>query len=214
MNQVKILFFLGEEVVFENDSSFIHLKGVKNDYLSASYKQYHGLKYIYENYDTEFILVIGTDTYVNVPKTLQLLSNFDHNKSLIIGGYSDMRIVNFKWVEFFDGGCGIFISKEFLKVIYPMINDVDKFMENWIYITSLNKDIDLKEACDVSIACLAKDINADFIKVSGINNIHHFKCDFEMIKKLNPVFTCANLSSEQFQEYTKLLKENNYFLNE
>ena len=212
-NEVKILFFLGEEVVFENDN-FIHLKGVKNDYLSASYKQYYGLKYIYENYDTEFILIIDTDTYINIPKILKLLSNFDYNKSLMIGGYNDMRIVNFNWVQFFDGGCGIFISKEFLKVIYPMIKDVDKFMENWIYICSLNKNIDLKNACDVSIACLAKDINADFIQVSGINNIQHFKSDFEVIKKTNPVFTCGNLSLEQFDEYTELLKENNYFLHE
>lgn len=212
-NDVKILFFLGEEVILD-DHNFIHLKGVKNDYLSASYKQYYGLKYIYENYDAEFIIAVGTDTYINIPKTLELLSKFDHNKSLYIGGYNDMRIVNFQWVEFFDGNGGVIITKEFLKTIYPIIKDVDKFMEDWIYICSLNKNIDLKCGCDVSIACLARDLKATYVKVEGINNIHHFKCDFEVIKNLNPVYTCANLTLEQFNEYKELLKENNYFLNE
>ena len=45
-----LLFFLGEEGPFTGDE-YIHLENVENDYLSASYKQYGGLKYIYENYN-------------------------------------------------------------------------------------------------------------------------------------------------------------------
>ena len=71
---IKILYFLGEEKVTGfNDTDcikYINLDGVKNDYLSASYKQFLGMKYIYENYKTKFIISIGTDTYLNIPKLL------------------------------------------------------------------------------------------------------------------------------------------------
>ena len=69
---IKVLYFLGEEKIHGfNDTDcikYINLFGVKNDYLSASYKQFLGMKYIYENYKTKFIICLGTDTYLNIPK--------------------------------------------------------------------------------------------------------------------------------------------------
>ena len=59
----KILFFLGEKGPLHDDDC-IHLENVENDYLSASYKQYGGLKYIYENYNFNYIFICGTDTFV------------------------------------------------------------------------------------------------------------------------------------------------------
>ena len=49
-DKIKILYFLGENKC--NDyhcDNFIYLKNVSDDYMSASYKQHLGLKYIYEN---------------------------------------------------------------------------------------------------------------------------------------------------------------------
>ena len=51
---VKILFFLGEEKTQNftdtDNCKYINLEGVKNDYMSASYKQFLGMKHVYENY--------------------------------------------------------------------------------------------------------------------------------------------------------------------
>ena len=48
-NLYKLLFFLGVEGDIQ-DPDCIHLENVNNDYLSAGFKQYGGLKYIYENF--------------------------------------------------------------------------------------------------------------------------------------------------------------------
>ena len=44
---IRYLFFLGEEETDYKDDKYIYLKGVKNDYLSSTYKHWHGYKYIY-----------------------------------------------------------------------------------------------------------------------------------------------------------------------
>jgi hypothetical protein len=46
--KVKLLFFMGEEKTTDEfvGDEFVYLPGVSNDYLSASYKQYLGLKLI------------------------------------------------------------------------------------------------------------------------------------------------------------------------
>jgi predicted nucleotide-binding protein (sugar kinase/HSP70/actin superfamily) len=65
---IKLIYFLGEEKTDLIGEQYVNLTNVKNDYLSASYKQNLGLKYIYENLKTKFIMCIGTDTYVNIKK--------------------------------------------------------------------------------------------------------------------------------------------------
>ena len=61
-NNIKILFFLGEEKVDEFSSEeYIYLPSVQNDYISASYKQNLGLKYIFDNHkDFDFELFENT----------------------------------------------------------------------------------------------------------------------------------------------------------
>jgi len=211
-NEVKFLYFLGEEVVLENDSSYIHLKGVKNDYLSASYKQYHGLKYIYENYDAEFIIAIGTDSYINIPKLLKLLSNYDCKKPLYIGGHGDTRHINDKKIYFHSGNGGFIISKEFLKQIYPYIKDTNNFMDKWFDICKNYQE--LISACDVSIAYLANELNADSINIEGFYNCNYFghPCCYNK-HQAKDVYCCGYMEKNECYQFYNLLKENNYFLN-
>ena len=72
----KILYFLGEQKILDGEK-FIHLPGVGDDYLSATYKQWYGLKYIFEKYKSKFTIFIGTDTYVNIPKCLDLIKKYE-----------------------------------------------------------------------------------------------------------------------------------------
>ena len=90
---VKIIYFLGEEMTDYHEDNFVYLPGVSNDYLSASHKQYLGIKYIHEHYDTKYVLSCGTDTFVNLPKLVLYLKQFNPEDSLYIGGYGDTRII-------------------------------------------------------------------------------------------------------------------------
>jgi len=63
---IKVLFMFGEEKTDLIDDKYVYLKNVKNDYESASHKQNLGLKYIYDNYNVDYVLTCGTDTYINI----------------------------------------------------------------------------------------------------------------------------------------------------
>ena len=66
-SNIKLLYYLGGERTDEfSDSRYIYLPNITNDYLSASYKQFLGLKQVYENFNTKFIICCGTDTYLNI----------------------------------------------------------------------------------------------------------------------------------------------------
>ena len=150
-NNVKLLYFLGEET---NDKSFIennyiHLKGVKDDYLSESYKQYLGLKYIYENYKPNFIFICNKDTYVNIPKLLNYLNKFNYNDTLYIGRNGDVRIINNKNIYYHYGETGFIISYMSLKKIYPFCENI---MEDWLDLCKKNNLDRLKEEYDVSLS--------------------------------------------------------------
>lgn len=78
---MKLLYFLGEQPVDDmiDDTKYIYLKGVGDDYNSAAYKQTYGLQYIYENYDAEFVHCCGTDTFINIEKFSKYINDIKIN---------------------------------------------------------------------------------------------------------------------------------------
>ena len=96
--QIPVYFFLGEEKVigldypgtFRYPHRLIYMPGILNDYLSASYKQNLGIKYIMDNNpDIDFVYVCGTDTYLNIDALVKFLAFFDSTQRLCIGGHSN-----------------------------------------------------------------------------------------------------------------------------
>ena len=71
-NNILVLFFLGEEKILSG-YQYIHLPGIKNDYLSASYKQNLGVKYIHDNFEYKYILFCGSDTFLCIHNLLNFL---------------------------------------------------------------------------------------------------------------------------------------------
>lgn len=238
---VKLLYFLGEKK--NNDSfigdNYIHLPGVSDDYSSASYKQYQGLKYIHENFKYKFVFCCGTDTYVNIPKMNILIKLFDYNENLYIGGDIGWRVINGVTYYFFFGGGGFILTKKCLSLLYPLLPNI---MEKWSEICIHNKTefepneehyktakhlIICKEhinSCDVSISY--------FLQQSGINTclIHlqklFYYCNYKgftydanfPIYEIKPVYTdhivtCHLMSIQDCYDFTKLLIENSYYMN-
>ena len=129
-NGIKILFFLGEEKTdLIDENKYIYLKDVKNDYNSAAYKQNLGLKYIYENYNADFIFTCGTDTYINIENLLSYISQFDKNQNLYIGGHGDYRILGDENIYFHSGGPGFILSNSVLSKIYPELYNIQNQWE-------------------------------------------------------------------------------------
>ena len=144
---------VGEQKIHGFDDTdcitYINLPGVKDDYLSASYKQFLGMKYIYENYKTKFIICCGTDTYLNIPKLLLYINTFDYNDCLYIGGHGCNRQIGGKNYYFHSGGPGFIITYNCLKKIYNLL---DNLMEKWINICNIDKMQRRIPSCDVAIS--------------------------------------------------------------
>jgi len=122
-DNIKLLFFLGEEKTDLIGDNYVNLKGVKNDYLSASYKQFLGLKYIYEMYNPNFVFCCGTDTYINIDKLVNYIINFNFNpnSNLYIGGHGDFRQIGDKNIYFHSGGAGFLLTNGCLDKLYPIL---------------------------------------------------------------------------------------------
>jgi hypothetical protein len=221
-HNIKLLFFLGEEVNELIGENYIHLPNVKNDYLSASYKQFLGLKYIYEKYNAKFVLCCGTDTYINIKKLMLFISNLNESDNLYIGGHGSEREICKKKIYFHSGGPGFILTNGCLKKLYPLL---DNITDNWIKICSENNTNELIPACDVAIAFFLQlpELETTIIKIddySFINCNHRgmincyeyaYPCCGNLIS-MNKIISCHSMSLQDFDEFTHILIENNYFL--
>lgn len=208
---IRILYFLGEEKVLEGPD-YIHLPGVGNDYFSASLKQFEGLKYIHDNFNTKYIMFIGTDTYPNIKKLINFCFNFNPDANLYIGGHGDIRNID-KPIYFHSGGPGFILTKGCLTKLYPLI---DSGFKEYIDICNKLELTYLIPACDVAIAHILKkpEINSDVICNENFKHCNYKQtadgCGCNKVK-ISDLISCHNNTLNDFDEYTKILNENNHF---
>lgn len=209
---VKLLYFLGEEKAdgFESEE-YVYLPGVKNDYLSASYKQFLGLKYIKENYNAEYILCCGTDTYINIPKLLLFINKFNHNENLYIGGHGCHRQIGDETYYFHSGGPGFIITKICLDKLYPLLINI---MNDWIQVCEKNNVLELIPSCDVAISYyLQRDVKVKIIKEDSFISCNYMgiPCHKDCID-MSKIVSCHSMSIDDFNNFTTILEVNNYFI--
>jgi hypothetical protein len=214
---VKLLYFLGEEkrIGFRdtNTIKYINLKGVKNDYASASYKQFLGLHYVYEMYNAKFIFCAGTDTYINIPKMMAYLTHFSPKEELFIGGDGDYRQIGTMNCYFHAGGAGFIITQPCLEKLYPLLTTI---MGNWITLCKENHVEVLIDSCDVAISFYLQNLIPELKIVTNddyfSNSNHHgwpWRPDRIDMTKL---ITCHFMNEYHCYEFTSILHKNNYFL--
>lgn len=222
-NNVKVLFFLGEEKTeLNNDSKYIYLKNVGNDYSSASNKQNLGLKYVYENFNVDYIYCCGTDTYLNIRKLLLYIDLYDPNIPIYIGGHGTLRPIGNRNYYYHCGGAGFIITKICLKSIYPKLSNMH---EEWSKICVENNS-DLSNACDTAISYYLQNELKDALQIV-INNNAFFSCNFRGVichgksthylccakfMKEKDIISCHCMSAANFDEFTTILESNNYYV--
>ena len=216
---IKILYFLGEEKIDEFEDTdtikYINLPGVKNDYLSASYKQFLGLKYVYENYKSKYILCVGSDTYLNIPKLLLYIDKFNYNDCLYIGGHGCHRWIKDKTYYFHSGGPGFIITNVCLAKLY---NSLSNLTDDWINMCNNKSPYDyLINSSDVAISYYLQqpEINAEIIKTNDLSFLHcNYKgepCHLNQINVEN-IISCHSMSINDFYDFTNILHNNNFFV--
>lgn len=205
---IKVLFFFGEEQTDLIGDNYIYLPNVKNDYESASWKQYLGLKYIYENYNTEFIFTCGTDTFINIEKLLLYLDIFKPNKKLYIGGHGDIRKIGDLSIYFHSGGAGFIITKQILHELYPSLENLQN---QWVEICKKYNVIDYLYGCDISIAYFLMNIK----EVETIKNEHFYACNYLghycCIDKIitDKIISCHRMGLTDFDVFQEIINTAN-----
>lgn len=229
---IKVIYFLGEEKTdLDNPAKYIYLKNVGNDYSSAMDKQNLGLKYIYENFITDFIYCCGTDTYVNVDNMLNYINTFDSNDALYIGGHGSRRNINDNSLYFHCGGAGFIISLVALNAVYPKLDDVTEEWPKICIESNHNGELftlypSIDKSCDVALSYYLQNIIGSDLKIIENKN-SFFGCNYKGIvhhKSVGMFYTCCNniidwktlischcMSSSDFDEFTKILEEHNYY---
>lgn len=242
---VPVYYFLGEEQIpgiSDNPDGLIHdttrlvyLKGVKNDYQSASHKQNLGIKYIMDqNPEIEFIYVCGTDTYVNIDRMMRFLNFIDPNEKLYIGGHYNGTKLPLDMVDnedqvetrFFFGGAGFILSKAMLKDLEPYL---ETMTDKWIEDSIRNKRKDLIAACDVMISYYVRKLGGKpvtyyhrFYECNHIGQAdlqhmfdhnRYYECCDRHINQKN-IITCHHMrdSPDEFKIFTDILRANNWFM--
>jgi hypothetical protein len=169
-HNVPVFLLAGNGLSDEFD--LVNLPGVKEDYQSAFFKQFTGLKYMKDNCDSEFYMIVGTDNYVNIPNLLQLLDKYDSKNDLYIGGHGDSRTIDNRSIYFHSGGAGFILTKSVVEKLDTNFN-LDNIYVQWEKILSRNNEVYLLVACDVAIAYFC-----ELIGITATKEINFYSCNY------------------------------------
>lgn len=162
LNNVPYHIFVGKNIdEYKDNKHIVSLddKGVKDDYLSASYKHYIGMQWLLSKYDPDFMCIVGNDTWVSCENMLKFLNNFLPENPICIG--------NGKWTSnvyghnflMHPGGAGYILSKKALEMIKPYLY---KFQDNWVNL--MRHHTHYLPACDVSLSLICYILRIPLIK--------------------------------------------------
>ena len=202
-DNIKLLYFLGEKVNPQfTGEQYINLPNVLDDYASASYKQFLGLKYISENYTTDFVICCGTDTYLNIPKLSLFLNQFDPTENLYIGGHGDVIKIGDKQCYYHTGGPGIILTQHCLRALYPRLNTL---MADWLNICNTH-NLNLHTACDVAISYFLQQENTIIVKMNDLSfthcNYHGWPCHQRYVQP-RQIIACHTMTPRDFYDFTR-----------
>jgi hypothetical protein len=189
--------------------------------MSASYKQYGGLEYIYKNYDFNYIFICGTDTYVVIERLIKYIDTnpqISPNKPLVFGGHGDVRNIGGTPTYFFSGGAGIVLTKRTMEIIYPRLKTMH---EEWLWICGENGYITYAPACDLALCYFLHNCQIDFINVEN----RFFNCNYLGCYNnrgtyitccnhiINPktLISCHNMTLAEFDAFTAILQSETPF---
>lgn len=209
-NEVPTYFYTGK--IGCNDciggDSLIHLDRVRNDFKSSTYKQWYGLKNMYEHHpNADFYFLIGTDTYIQPFLILEMLKGYNRNTGLFFGGDGDFRNVLDKnktiKVYFHSGGSGFIVSNYTMKLIFEKI---DFWIQYWEEITKTGPNSYLNPACDVSIAYLIQKYSLGEIQTTKYfrgcdwkGKVNSYQCCKDDIGS-EKILSCHYMTPDQMME--------------
>jgi hypothetical protein len=123
--------------------------GVGEDYHSAHRKQFWGLMELHRRFpDAKWFYIVGCDAYVFADNLAGLLSGFDCDQELLVGGHCGEAEIDGERIIYPGGGPGFAVSRALVSVL---LDHIPGFVCEWEI-----RQEQYRSACDVAFAYLAK----------------------------------------------------------
>jgi len=208
---VKVLYFLGEEPTDLVGDQYVYLKGVANDYLSASYKQNLGLLYIRNHYQDHWVYCCGSDTYVNVDKMLQLVNKYDYQERVMIGGHILSRQTLYQNLISFSGGGGLILS---MAAIESVAHQLENMVSNWTILCQHVGCPYLIPACDICLGYYVEQHKGHLIcyqnRFTGCNHRGEPSCCVNKTRHQR-IIACHYMTPSDFDDFHSILDKYQHF---
>lgn len=149
-----------------------------DDYISATFKQWRGLERMLDAEERcRFYYMCGSDTFVHIVNVLSILTTFDAEKMLYIGGGTGAEIVDGTEYKYFSGGAGFFLTfsacqrlmEEFQEFIYWWMNVATPLVEYEEDGKIMRKSI--LAASDLQLGVLAKKVDLEWTYIDPMRMI-------------------------------------------
>lgn len=185
--------------VNNKDDRFIYISK-RDDYHSNAIKCILGLRYMFENQsDSDFYVYIDNDTFINIPKLEEFLSNKNPNELKAYG-----CVLN-HWntdptLFYLSGGAGIILTKETMSKIYDKLEiNEDEFKETN---SSSHKSV-IHDYSDVTLGFHMKNIGVELINSELFNS---------QLPKDYSEYIRNSISFHYLNTIDKMKKISNFFL--
>ena len=201
------VYFFGGHLPFPVNN-YINLPGAQEDYNSAFDKQFRGLQYLHGHISADFYMIIGTDTYLNIPNLLKLLDKYDPAKDLYLGGHGchlqhqNTRLLDGYTVYYMSGGAGFVLTKG---TTTKIVTQIDEIKQEWPLICDRNSKNDLLPACDVALAyylhklSIFPTVEKGFYPYTSHGQYEHVVVDRQM--DLETLISCHYMTPTLMEEY-------------
>lgn len=129
--------------------------------VSAPDKKYLGMKYVYENYDFNFLYLCSSLVPIDDLKKCVLEKNICKNDFLILGKCGGSRMFREVNVHYLSKDTGILLTKPAVKCLYPQLHTLQ---EEWRDVCSACNSSAYISAFNFSISYFLKMYNIRFIQ--------------------------------------------------
>jgi hypothetical protein len=209
--EIPVFYFLGEEKTDLQGQQYVYLPGIKDDYQSASHKQFLGYYWILQHYNPDTIYCVGSDTFINIPKLQALARLVNPEAPLLLGNNGFVKQLGPLVADYLSGGGGILTTRETHRRIIYHCGTV---VERWISATETFRS-DLSCASDVQLCFLSLSKGVTFLRCPHIFHAKYNDVDaIEGPIRADQIVACHNMTPEDFEAFHGLLKANEYFMTE
>jgi len=205
---IPVFYFLGEEQTDLQGPQYIYLNGVKNDYQSASYKQFLGYQCVLRQCNPDTIFCAGTDTFINIPKLQQLVSLINPESAFLVGNSGTLKEFGPFKGDYFSGGCGLLTTRETHRRIIGFTSFI---VDQWINICN-EFHSNLSCACDVVLSFLCHYCSVQFLQCMNMYEFPYNMYDpIQGTINQSELISCHTMSKDDFLTFNAILQANNYF---